>query len=147
MLFRSYVTVYFGSAKVSRHRYSSHIIKYLIIVAYDTSAIYLSVSEHSSHRVSLGRPKDTFVSSLSCSVKPNYTSPSLGSVSRTIRSSRLYVVGSASGMILRLVTSVYQLDEPNHILTSSLIWFGEPNASSRPKPNGASARLISIMGR
>ena len=63
-----YITVYFGSAKVSRHRYSSHIIKYLIIVAYDTSAIYLSVSEHSSHRVSLGKPKDTFVSSLSCSV-------------------------------------------------------------------------------
>ena len=93
-----YVTVYFGSAKVSRHRYSSHIIKYLVVVAYDTSAVYhgystISVSEALSHRILLRKPKDTFVSSLS------------GSANRMIRSSRLYV-GSVSGMILWLVTSL-----------------------------------------
>ena len=59
-----HITVYFGSAKVSRHRYSSHIVRYLIIVAYDSSTIYhgystISVSEASSHRILLGKPNDT----------------------------------------------------------------------------------------
>ena len=67
------ITVYFGSAKVSRHRYSSHIVKYLIIVAYDGSTIYhgcsaISVSEASSHRILPGKPNDPFVSSISYSV-------------------------------------------------------------------------------
>ena len=70
-----HITVYFGSAKVSvsRHRYSSHIIKYLVVVAYDNSTIYygysaISVFEASSHRILLRKPNDTFVSSLSCLV-------------------------------------------------------------------------------
>ena len=35
-----HITVYFGSAKESRHQYSSHIIKGLIIAAYDGLIIY-----------------------------------------------------------------------------------------------------------
>ena len=59
-----HITVYFGSAKISRHRYSSHIVRYLIIVAYDGSTIChdysaISVSEASSHRILLGKPNDT----------------------------------------------------------------------------------------
>ena len=75
-----YITVYFGSAKVSRHRYSSHIIKYLIIVAYDTSAIYLSVSEPSSHRILLGKPNDTIRLISIWFGKPNNTSARLISI-------------------------------------------------------------------
>ena len=68
-----HITVYFGSAKISRHRYSSHILRYLIIVAYHGSTIYhgcsaISVSEASSHRISPGKPNDPFVSSISRSV-------------------------------------------------------------------------------
>ena len=68
-----HITVYFGSAKISRHRYSSHIVRYLIIVAYDGSTIYhgcsaISVSEASSHRILPGKPNDPFVSSISCSL-------------------------------------------------------------------------------
>ena len=68
-----HITIYFGPAKISRHRYSSHIVRYLIIVAYDGSTIYhgysaISVSEASSHRILPGKPNDPFVSSLSCSV-------------------------------------------------------------------------------
>jgi hypothetical protein len=36
-----YITVYFGSAKVSRHRYSSHIIDYLVTVDCIGLTIYL----------------------------------------------------------------------------------------------------------
>ena len=64
--------------KISRHRYSSHIVGHLIIVAYDSSAIYhgyltISVSEPSSH-LHLGSVSRTICSSR----------PYLGSINRTI---------------------------------------------------------------
>lgn len=75
-----HITVYFGSARVSRHRYSSHIIKYLVVVPYDSSAIYhgysvISVSEASSHLYpnSISRTIAWLVTSLCWFGKPNDT--------------------------------------------------------------------------
>ena len=60
----SYITVYFGSAKISRHRYSSHIIGDLVIVAYDSHGYSAtSVSEASTHRILSGKPNHTLISS------------------------------------------------------------------------------------
>ena len=76
-----HITVYFGSAKVSRHRYSSRIIKYLIVVAYDSSATFHGYS------------------AISGSEATSY--PYLNSMNRTISSSRIHL-GSVTRAIPRL---------------------------------------------
>jgi hypothetical protein len=111
-----HITVYFGSAKISRHRYSSHIVRYLIIVAYDGSTIYhgysaISVSEASSHRILPGKPNDPFVSSISCSVN------------RTILPlvSSLCWFGKRNDTLARHISTLTRWAEPYLHLVSSLV--------------------------
>ena len=70
----SYIIVYFGTAKISRHRYSSHIVKNLLIIACNSSAIYhayLSFRTFISSPLRFGEPSGALTSSLSRFGKPN----------------------------------------------------------------------------